>query len=36
LTAWPDETGTMRYFDDVYGRDLLLERAFGTLVLAMR
>jgi L,D-transpeptidase YcbB len=36
FTAWPDETGTMRYFDDVYGRDQLLERALGTLTVAMR
>lgn len=36
FTAWPDESGTVRYFGDVYGRDELLERAFGTLMLAMR
>jgi L,D-transpeptidase YcbB len=36
FTAWPDETGTVRYYEDVYNRDPLLERAFGTLTLAMR
>jgi L,D-transpeptidase YcbB len=36
FTAWPDESGSVRYYGDVYGRDQLLERAFGMLVLAMR
>lgn len=36
FTAWPDESGKVQYFEDVYGRDDLLERAFGTLVLAMQ
>ena len=36
FTAWPDETGTIRYHDDVYGRDRLLEQAMGTLTVAMR
>lgn len=36
FTAWPDESGRMRYYDDVYGRDRLLERAFGTLTVASR
>jgi murein L,D-transpeptidase YcbB/YkuD len=35
FTAWPDETGAIRYFDDVYGRDQLVERALGTLTVAM-
>jgi L,D-transpeptidase YcbB len=36
FTAWPDETGTVRYHDDVYGRDRLLEQAMGKLTVAMR
>ena len=36
FTAWPDETGTVRYHDDIYGRDRLVERAMGTLTVAMR
>ena len=36
FTAWPDENGAVRYFDDVYGRDALLDRALGTLTVAMR
>jgi L,D-transpeptidase YcbB len=36
FTAWPDETGTIRYHEDVYGRDRLLEQALGTLTVAMR
>jgi L,D-transpeptidase YcbB len=36
FTAWPDETGRVQYYEDVYNRDQLLERAFGTLTLAMR
>ncbi len=36
FTAWPDDNGAVRYFDDVYGRDALLERAVGTLTVAMR
>jgi murein L,D-transpeptidase YcbB/YkuD len=36
FTAWPDDSGAIRYFDDVYGRDQLLERALGTLTVAMQ
>ena len=36
FTAWPDENGTVQYFEDIYGRDELLERAIGTVVLAMQ
>ena len=36
FTAWPDDTGAIRYFEDVYGRDQLVERALGTLTVAMR
>jgi murein L,D-transpeptidase YcbB/YkuD len=27
FTAWPDSSGKIRYFDDIYGRDAALERA---------
>ena len=27
FTAWPDDKGRMRYYDDVYGRDKLLKKA---------
>jgi L,D-transpeptidase YcbB len=27
FTAWPDETGKIRYFSDIYQRDATLERA---------
>ena len=27
FTAWPDNAGRMRYYDDVYGRDRLLRKA---------
>ncbi len=27
FTAWPDDNGRMRYYDDVYGRDALLKTA---------
>ena len=36
FTAWPDETGAMQYFDDIYDRDQFVERALGTLTVAMR
>lgn len=36
FTAWPDETGAIQYYDDVYGRDRLVERAIGTLTVAMQ
>jgi murein L,D-transpeptidase YcbB/YkuD len=28
FTAWPSETGAVEYFDDVYGRDKALSKAF--------
>jgi L,D-transpeptidase YcbB len=28
FTAWPDADGKVQYFDDVYGRDMYLQRAF--------
>nr|WP_272210776.1 L,D-transpeptidase family protein [Marinicella sp. W31]MDC2876691.1 L,D-transpeptidase family protein [Marinicella sp. W31] len=28
FTAWPDATGDIQYYDDVYERDMYLERAF--------
>ena len=36
FTAWPDENGNIRYHEDVYGRDRLLEKAMGELKVAMR
>lgn len=30
FTAWPDETGTVKYYDDVYGRDAYTEKAMQT------
>lgn len=30
FTAWPNETGNIEYFDDVYGRDKALQKAFTT------
>jgi murein L,D-transpeptidase YcbB/YkuD len=36
FTAWPDENGNIRYHEDVYGRDRLLEKAMGELTVAMR
>lgn len=27
FTAWPDETGTVKYYNDVYGRDAYTEKA---------
>ncbi|MBW6419955.1 L,D-transpeptidase family protein [Rhizobium sp. XQZ8] len=28
FTAWPNKVGTVEYFDDVYGRDTAVEKAF--------
>jgi murein L,D-transpeptidase YcbB/YkuD len=36
FTAWPDETGRIRYFADVYGRDRLVAEAMGKTELALR
>ncbi len=29
FTAWPDKTGTVRYFDDVYDRDSYMLKAMA-------
>ncbi|WP_052161725.1 L,D-transpeptidase family protein [Hoeflea sp. BAL378] len=29
FTAWPDETGAVQYFDDIYGRDDYLQKAIA-------
>ncbi len=29
FTAWPDKNGVVQYFDDVYGRDAYVEKAFS-------
>ncbi len=34
FTAWPDETGKMHYFADIYGRDKTMENARSATVLA--
>jgi murein L,D-transpeptidase YcbB/YkuD len=36
FTAWPDETGNMRYFEDVYGRDKAMADARSTVTVAQR
>lgn len=36
FTAWPDESGTVHYYDDVYSRDSQLERAMGMSRVALR
>ena len=36
FTAWPDETGNIRYFDDIYGRDKAMEDARSTAAVAQR
>jgi len=36
FTAWPDESGRIRYFADVYGRDRLVAEAMGKTELALR
>ena len=36
FTAWPDETGRIRYFDDIYGRDKAMEDARSTAAVAQR
>ena len=36
FTAWPDDTGKIQYFDDIYGRDRTMENARSTLTLAQR
>lgn len=36
FTAWPDETGGIRYYEDIYGRDKALEDARSTVAVAQR
>jgi murein L,D-transpeptidase YcbB/YkuD len=36
FTAWPDETGRIRYFEDIYGRDKAMENARSTAAVAQR
>ena len=36
FTAWPDETGRIRYYDDLYGRDKAMEDARSTVAVAQR
>lgn len=34
FTAWPDETGKIRYFNDIYGRDKSMDTARSAIVVA--
>jgi murein L,D-transpeptidase YcbB/YkuD len=36
FTAWPDETGTIRYHNDIYGRDETMDKARSAILLAQR
>ena len=36
FTAWPDETGRIRYYEDIYGRDKAMEDARSTAAVAQR
>ncbi|MGH6906362.1 MAG: L,D-transpeptidase family protein [Aestuariivirga sp.] len=36
FTAWPDETGKIQYFNDIYGRDAAMDKAVSTTLLAQR
>ncbi len=36
FTAWPDETGKIQYFKDIYERDLTMGKAMTTLTVAQR
>ena len=36
FTAWPDETGKIRFYDDLYGRDKAMEDARSSVALAQR
>lgn len=36
FTAWPDQTGRIVYYDDVYGRDQRIETAFSATAVATR
>ncbi len=36
FTAWPDESGKIKYFNDIYGRDESLEKAMSVTTIAAR
>ncbi len=36
FTAWPDETGKIQYFNDMYERDRTMDKARSTLTIAQR
>lgn len=36
FTAWPDETGRIVFFDDIYGRDKAMTEARGNVTMAQR
>ena len=36
FTAWPDATGKIQYFNDIYGRDGAMDKAMTTTLLAQR
>jgi murein L,D-transpeptidase YcbB/YkuD len=36
FTAWPDATGRIVYYDDLYGRDAAMEKAFNVTAVAAR
>jgi L,D-transpeptidase YcbB len=36
FTAWPDQSGKIVYYDDVYGRDQRMETAFSAIAVATR
>jgi murein L,D-transpeptidase YcbB/YkuD len=36
FTAWPDETGKIQYFNDIYGRDRTMDNARAGLTVAQR
>ena len=36
FTAWPDATGKMRYFEDIYGRDKAMDDARSSVAVAQR
>lgn len=36
FTAWPDKSGKIRYFEDIYGRDKAMEDARSTVSVAQR
>ena len=36
FTAWPDASGRIVYYEDLYGRDAAMERAFNVTAVAAR